>query len=246
MLDDFQNIPARDRVIVALDCGADEAIALADSLAGKASWVKVGMTLYYAEGPAIIKMFKRRGFKVFLDLKFHDIPHQVEGAARSAAASGADMITMHTVGGVAMMEAAQRGAAAGAAEINGEVPATLGITVLTSMDVDALAATGVARPLGEQVLALAAQARVAGISGVVASPQEAAALRELLGPRALIVTPGVRPAGAALGDQSRVATPASAFANGASHIVVGRPITQADDPVAAFDAIAAELDAAIS
>lgn len=246
MLDDFQNIPARDRVIVALDCGADEAIALADALAGKASWVKVGMTLYYAEGPAIIKMFKRRGFKVFLDLKFHDIPHQVEGAARSAAASGADMITMHTVGGVAMMEAAQRGAVAGAAEAGGDVPATLGITVLTSMDADTLAATGVIRPLREQVLALAAQAREAGISGVVASPQEAAALRELLGPRAFIVTPGVRPAGAALGDQSRVATPASAFASGASHIVVGRPITQADDPVAAFEAIAAELDAAIS
>ena len=242
MLSTFESQPASERVIVALDCGADEAIALADKLAGKARWVKVGMTLYYAEGPAIIKMFKRRGFNVFLDLKFHDIPHQVEGAARSAAASGADMITMHTVGGVEMMKAAQRGAEAGAAEIGAATPATLGITVLTSMDADTLAATGVTRTLSDQVRALAAQTQEAGISGVVASPQEAAMLRELLGPAAFIVTPGVRPAGAALGDQSRVATPAQAFANGASHIVVGRPITQADDPVAAFEAIAAEVD----
>ncbi|WP_165171590.1 MULTISPECIES: orotidine-5'-phosphate decarboxylase [unclassified Adlercreutzia] len=239
----FRELPQRDRVIVALDCNAAwEAIVMADALVGKASWVKVGMTLYYAEGPAIIQMFKRRGFKVFLDLKFHDIPHQIEGAARSAAASGADMITMHTVGGLAMMQAAQRGAVAGAAEIGASVPATLGITVLTSMDDEALASTGVTRPLRDQVLALADLARNAGISGVVASPQEAAALRELLGPDAFIVTPGVRPAGAALGDQSRVATPAEAFAAGASHIVVGRPITQAPDPAAAFDAIAAELE----
>ena len=122
------------------------------------------------------------------------------------------------------------------------MPATLGITVLTSMSPEALAATGVERPLPEQVASLAAQAKEAGISGVVASPQEAAALREILGPDAFIVTPGVRPAGAALGDQSRVATPAQAFANGASHIVVGRPITEAPDPVAAFEAIAAELE----
>ena len=121
------------------------------------------------------------------------------------------------------------------------MPATLGITVLTSMDAATLAATGVTRSLPEQVAALAAQAKQAGISGVVASPQEASVLREILGPDGFIVTPGVRPAGAALGDQSRVATPAQAFANGASHIVVGRPITEAADPVAAFEAIAAEL-----
>ena len=182
MLTAFDSVPARDRVIVALDCDAWEAIALADKLEGHAKWLKIGMTLYYAEGPAIVKMFKRRGFNVFLDLKFHDIPHQVQGAARSAAASGADMLTMHTVGGTAMMEAGQRGAEEGAAEYGGDVPATLGITVLTSMSPEALAATGVARPLPEQVAALAAQAKEAGISGVVASPQEAAALREIFGP----------------------------------------------------------------
>ena len=155
MLTAFDSVPARDRVIVALDCDAWEAIALADKLEGHAKWLKIGMTLYYAEGPAIVKMFKRRGFNVFLDLKFHDIPHQVQGAARSAAASGADMLTMHTVGGTAMMEAGQRGAEEGAAEYGGDVPATLGITVLTSMSPEALAATGVARPLPEQVAALA-------------------------------------------------------------------------------------------
>ncbi len=242
MLSNFSSIPAKDRVIVALDCGREEALALGDALSGKATWVKVGMTLYYAEGPAIIKEFKDRGFKVFLDLKFHDIPHQVEGAARSATASGADMITMHTIGGIPMMQAAQRGAEEGARIAGNDVPATLGITVLTSMDAETLARTGVERPLVEQVREMAAQAREAGISGVVASPQEAAMLREVLGPNAFIVTPGVRPAGADLGDQSRVATPAKAFADGASHIVVGRPITKAEDPVAAFDAIAAELD----
>ncbi len=240
---DFHALPARDRVIVALDCNTGwEAIVMADALVGKASWVKVGMTLYYAEGPAIIQMFKRRGFKVFLDLKFHDIPHQIEGAARSATAAGADMITMHTVGGRAMMEAAQRGAELGAADAGRAVPATLGITVLTSMDAAALAETGVTRPLTDQVAALAELARLSGISGVVASPLEAQMLRGILGPDAFIVTPGVRPAGAELGDQSRVMTPAEAFRAGSSHIVVGRPITQAPDPVAAFDAIAAELE----
>ena len=241
MLNPFEETPARERVIVALDCGKDEALRLADALGGKAAWVKVGMTLFYAEGPAIVRALKERGFKVFLDLKFHDIPHQVEGAAHAAALSGADMLTMHAAGGVPMMEAARRGAERAAAETGDAVPVTLGITVLTSMDAETLAATGVARPLAEQVEALAAQTRRAGISGVVASPHEAARLRAALGPDAYIVTPGVRPAGAEAGDQSRVATPAFAFGNGASHIVVGRPVTQAADPVAAFEAIAAEL-----
>ncbi|HIS39882.1 MAG TPA: orotidine-5'-phosphate decarboxylase [Candidatus Aphodovivens avistercoris] len=239
MLSDFKGIPAKDRIIVAFDCDAAEALRLADVLQGKASWVKVGMTLYYAEGPAIVAQLKRRGFKVFLDLKFHDIPHQVEGAAASAAASGADMVTMHASGGVDMMRAAQRGAEA-AAGAQG-APITLGITVLTSMDEPTLQRIGVERPMAEQVGALARLAQEAGISGVVASPQEAGMLREILGPDAYIVTPGVRPAGSAKGDQSRVATPAQAFEAGASHIVVGRPITQAEDPAAAFDAIVSSL-----
>ncbi len=236
MLAAYESTPRADRVIVALDCDRQTALDLAKKLQGKAKWLKVGMTLYYAEGPQIVEIFKLLGFKVFLDLKFHDIPHQVQGAAASAVEAGADMITMHAVGGIPMMQAAQ----AAVDELGTEAD-TLAITVLTSMNEETLAQTGVSRGVGEQVKALAACAQEAGLSGVVASPQEAAMLRELLGPDALIVTPGVRPVGAALGDQSRVATPKAAFDAGASHIVVGRPITQADDPAAAFDAIAADL-----
>ena len=236
MLAAYESIPRADRVIVALDCDRSTALDLAKKLQGKAKWLKVGMTLYYAEGPSIVEIFKLLGFNVFLDLKFHDIPHQVRGAAASAVEAGADMITMHAVGGVPMMAAAQQ-----AVDESGCDAATLAITVLTSMDADTLAQTGVSRPMAEQVRMLASCAAEAGLSGVVASPQEAGMLRELLGPDALIVTPGVRPLGADKGDQSRVATPREAFDAGASHIVVGRPITQASDPVAAFEAIAAEL-----
>ena len=242
MTNAFMNIPASERIIIALDCGRDEAVALAEKLRGRARWVKVGMTLYYACGPSIVAAFKQRGFKVFLDLKLHDIPFQIEGAAKSAALTGADMITMHTQGGQAMLEAAQRGVNAAAAERNdGAAAITLGITVLTSMDQAALEQIGIERTPAEQVALLAGVAKEAGISGVVASPQEAKMLREILGPRAYIVTPGVRPAGADKFDQNRVAPPAEAFENGASHIVIGRPITRAEDPAAAFDAIALKL-----
>ena len=241
MLNSFDSLDPRDRVIVAVDCGIEEAFNLADQLEGKARWLKVGMTLFYANGPAVVYAFKERGFKVFLDLKFYDIPHQVEGAAYSAASNGADMLTMHASGGVDMMKAAQRGAEKAAAEYGFATPATLGITVLTSMNDATLAEIGVSRGMVDQVTMLAQQTQRAGISGVVASPQEAARLRAILGPDAYIVTPGVRPAGSAKGDQSRVATPAQAFENGASHIVVGRPITQAPDPAAAFERIIAEL-----
>ena len=237
----FEGLAPGERIITALDCPRDEALELADKLAGTATWMKVGMTLYYAEGPSIVAALKERGFKVFLDLKFHDIPHQVRGAARSAVASGADMLTMHTVGSVAMCQAAREGAEEAAHEAGRPTPITLGITVLTSMDQAALESTGVARPVVDQVKAMAGIAKEAGLSGVVASPQEAAMLREVLGPDAYIVTPGVRPAGAAIGDQKRIATPAKAIADGASHLVVGRPITQADDPAAAFNAIVEEL-----
>lgn len=241
MANAFQNIPAEDRIIVALDCGRDEAIDIAEKLRGRAKWVKVGMTLYYACGPSIVAAFKQRGYKVFLDLKLHDIPFQIEGAAKSAALTGADMLTMHTLGGQAMLEAAQRGVDAAARERNGSSAITLGITVLTSMDEQSLAQVGIDRSPADQVALLANVAKLAGISGVVASPQEAEALRAILGPQAYIVTPGVRPAGADAGDQSRIATPAQAFQNGASHIVIGRPITKAEDQAAAFDAIVASL-----
>lgn len=242
MLSVFEDMPIEERIIVALDCTRDEAMVLADALRGRARWVKIGMTLYYACGPSIVAAFKQRGFKVFLDLKLHDIPFQIEGAAKSAALTGADMITMHTLGGCDMLAAAQRGVEAASRERDGKIAVTLGITVLTSMDDDALQQIGIERTAPAQVELLAGLARDSGISGVVASPQEAAMLRELLGPQAYIVTPGVRPEGAAAGDQSRIATPKSAFANGASHIVVGRPITRADDVRAAYDAIVDSLN----
>lgn len=233
-------VDARDRIIVAIDCDRARALELADALVGHARWLKVGMTLFYAEGPAIVQAFAERGFKVFLDLKFHDIPHQVRGAARSAALAGADLLSVHGSGASSMLAACREGADA-AAEVRGCRSRLVAITVLTSMDQDALAEIGVEAPVAEQAARLARLAQASGIDGVVCSPREAAAMRALLGADALIVTPGVRPAGAALGDQSRVATPAQAIEAGASHIVIGRPVTGADDPVAAFEAVVEEL-----
>ncbi len=232
---------ARERIIVALDCGREEALALARALSGHARWLKVGMTLYYAEGPSIVRAFRDLGFKVFLDLKFHDIPHQVRGAARSAALAGADLLSVHGLGSGAMLAATREGVEQAAAETGGERARLVAITVLTSMDEQALAEVGITCPIPEEAARLAGLARANGIDGIVCSPREAAAMRQLLGEDALIVTPGVRPAGAALGDQSRVATPAAAIASGASHLVIGRPITGANDAVAAYEAIVEEL-----
>lgn len=231
---------ARDRIIVAIDCDRTRAVELADALAGHAKWLKVGMTLFYAEGPQIVREFNERGFKVFLDLKFHDIPHQVRGAARSAALAGANLMSVHGLGSGAMLAACREGAEE-AAEIRGSRSNLVAITVLTSMDQDALSEVGVTDAVADEAARLARLAQENGIDGIVCSPMEAESMRALLGPDAWIVTPGVRPAGAALGDQSRVATPAQAIERGASHIVVGRPITGADDPVAAYEAIVSEL-----
>lgn len=232
---------ARERIMVALDCDRDRAFELADMLQGHACWLKVGMTLYYAAGPAMVKALKDRGFKIFLDLKFHDIPHQVHGAARSAALTGADLLTVHGLGGSAMLQAAVEGAREASVESDAERARVIAITVLTSMDVAALMQIGIDDPVADEARRLALLAQDAGTDGIVCSPQEAQAMRKLLGSDAWIVTPGVRPRGAALGDQSRVATPAQAINAGASHLVVGRPITEADDPVRAFEAIVEEL-----
>ena len=231
---------ARERIIVALDCDRTRALELAGKLSGHATWLKVGMTLFYAEGPDIVREFRKLGFKVSLDLKFHDIPHQVRGAARSAALAGADLLSVHGLGSGAMLAACREGAEE-AAEQLGARPKLVAITVLTSMDQEALAQIGLDAPVAEEAARLASLAKVNGIDGIVCSPQEAHAMRQLLGEDALIVTPGVRPAGAALGDQSRVATPAAALEAGASHLVIGRPITSADDPVEAYEAIVSEL-----
>ena len=232
---------ARDAIIVALDCDRETALGLADSLAGHARWVKVGMTLFYRYGPSIVDEMRGRDLNVFLDLKLHDIPFQIHGAAFSASLSGADILSIHGQGGAAMVAEARAGVEEAAAERGGERTRLVAISVLTSMDAEALASIGVTDPVEAEVARLAALAVGAGSDGIVCSPQEAAQMRELLGPDALIVTPGVRPAGAAVGDQKRIATPAAAIAAGASKLVIGRPITGAADPVAAFEAIVAEL-----
>jgi orotidine-5'-phosphate decarboxylase len=239
-----------DRVIVALDCPRAAALALADELQGAVRWLKVGMTLFYREGPVIVDELKERGFKIFVDLKLHDIPHQVRGAACSVAACGADMLSVHASGGLAMMTAAYEGVhgfadaryGIGAVEAQ-DTPRLLGITVLTSMGAETLAEVGVRQTLDDQVRQLALLAQAAGLHGVVCSPAETAMVRGLLGPAAVIVTPGVRLQGSGADDQQRVATPAQALENGADYLVIGRPITEAASPLSAFEGI---LEAVIS
>lgn len=232
----------RDRLIVALDVpDAEQALALARSLQGTAGWVKVGMTLYYAEGPSIIRDLRSLGFKVFVDLKLHDIPHQVEGACRTLTRAGADMLTVHASGGRAMLEAAVKATHAAADKFKARRPVVVAVTVLTSLDADALVELGVARAPLEQVEALALLARDAGCDGVVCSPLEAESVRQALGSDALVVTPGIRSASDAADDQARTATPSAALAAGASHIVVGRPITAADSPTDAARVMLKEM-----
>lgn len=233
-----------DRYIVALDTpDVQSALDVATALKGRARWLKVGMTLFYAEGPAVVHALRDMGFDVFVDLKMHDIPHQVKGAARVLGTLGTGMISVHAAGGSAMVAAAVDGAAEGAAASRLPKPAVLAVTVLTSLDAVALASTGVHDSPGDQVRRLTALALEAGADGVVCSPLEVAEARNLVGPDALVVTPGVRPVWAEIGDQARVATPASAFAAGASHIVIGRPITDSPDAAEAFDRVVAEGDA---
>jgi orotidine-5'-phosphate decarboxylase len=232
---------ASDKVIVALDCDRARALELAELLSGRARWVKVGMTLFYAEGPVVVDDLRARGLSVFLDLKIHDIPFQVQGAVRAASLTGADLLSIHGLGASAMIRAARAGAEEAAFERDGARTRLLAISVLTSMDARALAEVGIFDPLPQEVSRLAALSHSAGADGLVCSPQEAARMRALLGPEALIVCPGVRPAGSASDDQRRVATPSQALAAGASQLVVGRPITGAADPAGAFDAICAEL-----
>ena len=232
---------ARDAIIIALDCDRETALDLADKLEGKAIWVKVGMTLFYRYGPTIVDEMRARGLRVFLDLKLHDIPFQIRGAAFSASLTGADILSIHGLGGADMIAQGRVGCEEAASERGGERTRLVAISVLTSMDQEALASIGVEAPVAEEVARLASLAVGAGSDGIVCSPQEAAEMRALLGPDALIVTPGVRPAGADVGDQKRIATPAKAIADGASKLVIGRPITAAADPVAAFEAIVSEL-----
>jgi len=225
------------RLITALDLPSLEAArAMAGRLGGASQVLKLGLELFTAEGPAALAALRATA-PVFLDLKLHDIPNTVAGAVRSLAPQGAAMLTLHAGGGPAMIAAA-REAAEGAGSAR---PILLAVTVLTSMDAEALHSVGVAGGPTQQVLRLARMAMAAGADGLVCSPREVAPLRDALGEAPLLVVPGIRPAGAPQGDQARTATPEEAVAAGADWIVVGRPITGAEDPAAAARAIIAAL-----
>jgi len=233
---------ARDALVFALDVDTvDQAREWADRMTGTLRWIKVGARLFCSAGPPVVDLLRGAGFSVFLDLKFHDIPNQVQGACQEAARLGAGMMTIHTSGGEAMMAAAAEGAAAGAAAIGEPTPTVLGVTVLTSLDAPALASLGVQRAPAEQVDHLAGLAARAGIGGIVCSAREVGRIRAAIAPPFKLLTPGIRPAGAAADDQARVATPATAVRDGADYLVVGRPIKRADDPVAAARGILAEM-----
>jgi orotidine-5'-phosphate decarboxylase len=231
-------------LIVALDVDtADEARRLASSLAGVAGAVKVGSRLFTAEGPGFVRRLVEEGHRVFLDLKYHDIPNTVAGAVAAATRLGVWMLNVHASGGRDMMRAAADAAGETAAAAGVRAPLVIAVTVLTSLDQDALARCGIERPVVEQVDLLASLAQEAGLDGVVASPQETARLRQRRGGQFLIVTPGIRGAaapGARPDDQARTLGAAQALAAGASYLVVGRPIIAARDPREAALGIAAE------
>jgi len=232
------------QLLVALDVDSGaSALELATQLRDLAGGFKVGSRLFTAEGPTLVRRLVETGSNVFLDLKFHDIPNTVAQAVAAAVSTGVWMLNVHASGGVPMMRAAARAGADAAARDGRRRPLVIGVTVLTSMDDATLRATGVQRPLLEQVVTLARMAQDAGLDGVVASPQETAAIRSACGPDFSIVTPGIRGASAGTdrNDQSRTMGPAEAVRAGASYIVVGRPIIAATDPRSAAAAIAEEL-----
>lgn len=239
---------ARAKLIVALDlASADAAARMAEKLHGHVGMFKVGSELFTAEGPVLARYLVASGERVFLDLKFHDIPNTVRAAVREAAQMGVSIVDVHASGGRKMMEAALEGAREAQTRLrsNAPRPLVLAVTVLTSLAAPDLDELGVAGAPVDAVVRLAQLAERAGLDGVIASPREIAALRRASGPRFVIVTPGIRPAAAASHDQSRVATPESAIRAGADYLVVGRPITEAPDPAAAAEAIVAEMQAAL-
>jgi orotidine-5'-phosphate decarboxylase len=231
----------RDRLIVALDVPhEDKARALVQSLGDSVRFYKVGKELFTAAGPGIVRDLVADGKKVFLDLKFHDIPNTVAGAVHAAASLGVSLLTVHAAGGSRMLKAAAEAAAQSASR-----PTVLAVTVLTSLAAADLAEIGVPDEVEVQVLRLAGLALRAGCGGIVASAQEASRLRRSYGAAFTLVTPGIRPAGAAAADQARVVTPEDAIRAGATYLVVGRPISASDDPAAAARAITAQINQAL-
>ena len=227
----------RDRLIVALDVSsADAALRLADTLDGRCRWLKIGMELFYAEGRELVRRLQHRGFSIFLDLKLHDIPNTAAAAVRSVTSLGIQLLTLHASGGPAMMQAASA-----QAKQLADAPLLAAVTVLTSMDEAQLHAISVDRTPQQQVLHLAALALESGLRGLITSPLELLALRNEFGLAPILIVPGVRPSNAAADDQRRTATPERAMRDGASFLVIGRPITKADDPAAATEAILQEM-----
>jgi orotidine-5'-phosphate decarboxylase len=240
LIDKLRELPAGRRVITALDVpDAAAALRLAESLGPGGSFVKVGLELFSSAGPDVVERLRDLDRRVFLDLKYHDIPNTVAAAARTAARLGVSLCTVHAAAGRAALEAG----AGALAESTGERPALLAVTVLTSLDEAQLQETGpTSDSLQERVERLARLAWDCGCDGLVCSAADLSRLRAVVGPQPLVVTPGIRPAGAAVQDQKRVATPRAARAAGADFLVVGRPITRAEDPATALAAIAAELE----
>ncbi len=233
-----KGVSARDRLIVALDVKSlKEAEDIVDKLIPEVKIFKVGIGLFTLCGPDAVKLVHDKGAKVFLDLKFHDIPNTVAHAVRSAAQLGVFMINLHALGGSEMMKKAIK--MIGASQNR---PKLLGVTVLTSMDETAIAEVGISRGLGEEVLSLAKLVKDSGLDGVVVSPKEISLIRQNLGKDFIIVTPGIRPAWADKTDQKRIMTPGEAVKAGADYIVVGRPILEAGDPVKAAMKIIKETE----
>jgi len=231
-----------DRLIVALDVHTmDDVQRLVESLGDAVTYYKVGMELFYSVGPDVVRWLKKEGKHVFLDLKLHDIPNTVAGGLASLMTLGADIVNVHASGGYTMMKTAAERLHAAAAEQGIPCPKIIAITVLTSMNEEDWAKLGAAESIADHVTRLAKLTKAAGLDGVVASPREAASIRAACGDNFLIVTPGVRPAGASIDDQSRIATPGEALKNGATHLVVGRPIRAAEHPKEAALSILNEM-----
>ncbi len=236
-------ITTKEKLIAALDFHTkEEALNLVDKLGDSVVFYKVGMELFYAVGACIIEELKKRNKKVFLDLKLHDIPNTVAQGLCSLLAQGVDIVNVHASGGYTMMKTAADAVRAEADKLKIKAPKIIAVTILTSINEEDWQSLGQSVPIKEQVVRLAKLAKKAGLDGVVASPQEAKAIRQVCGENFLIITPGVRPVGASLDDQSRIATPANALNNGATHLVIGRPIRAAQDPIKAAENILKEME----
>ena len=232
----------KEKLIIALDVNTGEkALALVDALKSEVKFFKVGLELFSSCGPSIVKDVNRKGCRIFLDLKFHDIPNTVSRSAVSVTGLGVFMLNLHALGGYEMMKRSAAAAREEADRLKITRPKVIAVTILTSMDEMALKKAGISDNMDAEVLKLAKLAQEAGLDGVVASPSEIKPLRRALGEDFLIVTPGVRPEWAAAGDQKRIATPARAIADGASYIVVGRPVTEAADQREAVEKILKEM-----